>query len=262
MNHLKHLKQAAMVVVLAATPHGAGAYGAIMIADYFPTDVGLKWEYTGTFTSTLIGGTVPINATIETTANQSIHSINTTRFDRLTNLAGDPGNRQFFSVTSSGLNLHREEFNFFNNDFEQSDNPHNVIPAMTDAGQIHMASQTFQGQDLTSTWTGTSTLTVNIVGFEDVMTPAGTFNALKVVVNNVWSVSGFGFTENGTSINTVWLAKGIGRVRLDNEFEDFEDGTFEESGGFSLLLTPEPTSLVLLGLGGFVLVRRRSRYAQ
>lgn len=255
-----------MAVILTALPLGPQAYGAIMVADYFPIDVGLTWEYTGTVNGTAVGGTVPATATIETTANQSVHSINTTPFNRLTNLTGDPGNRQFFSVTSSGLNFHREEFNFLgdNSDFEQVDNAVTLLPAMVNVGDQFTPSVTYHGQDPSGSWTGTWNLTIDVNGFEQVVTPLGTYQALKVTVGNVWNDND---PSNGTSTNTVWLAEGIGRVRLDHEYEDFFNGALEDSGGFSFLLTatnaplPEPTSLVILGLGGLLLLQRRNRCA-
>ena len=96
------------------------------------------------------------------------------------------------------------------------DSPLLGIPAMVNPGQQHVASVDFHGMDPIDSWWSTINLTVDIVDFESVLTPALTFNAFKVIINSIWNDIGIGFTENSDNITTMCLAQRIGRVRDDH----------------------------------------------
>ncbi len=232
------------------------SHGAIMIGDYFPLVSGHVWNYVGA-----VNGTVPATAMIQTVDGGQIHSTATTRVDFLTSIPGESVNRRFFSLTSEGISLHREEYNAAGDDFDQWDAPLNNVPAMVDLNQTYMDFQTYQGQDPDETWTGSTDIAIQIIGFEDITTPAGTFNTLKLTLESEYDEIGVGYTASGTRIGTWWLAPGIGRVRMDETFEDFENGVSEGQVTFSFSLTdttvPEPAgSMILVVTGGLVLASR------
>ncbi len=92
----------------------------------------------------------------------------------------------------------------------------------------------------------------NVLGFEDVTVPAGTFtNALKISYLD---------TENGYGIwtTTSYFAKGVGEIK----WEEIGSGDTLQIGQLtSYTVTPEPIScaLFLLGGGAMALVRRKTK---
>ncbi len=257
------LKPVLIVLMVAFALMAGPARGAIILADYFPMDLGRTWEYTGqvTFGTTTTPGTM----SVEAAANQTIHGINTTRLDHTFPEIGAI-ERRFFSLTSSGLSLHREEFDETGNDYDQWVNPLNTAPAMIDENTPYSDTQDYNGEIVAEgdAWTGNTQFDVNVMAFEDVTTPAGTFNALKVSFTSTWSETGVGndYAANGTTTGTWWLAQGIGRVKIERSFQDFEDGEITEEGTVSFELVPEPGSLALVAVGGLLITTRRLRWQQ
>jgi len=84
----------------------------------------------------------------------------------------------------------------------------------------------------------------NVLGFEDVTVPAGSFNALKLAYLN---------TENGINTNAItsYLAKGVGEIKWE-ELGNHPGApqTLQVGQLTSYTVTPEPISCALFLLGG------------
>lgn len=246
---------------------GAGQAQAetVDIADYFTgTVIGKTIDYTGTLR---LGGPsealTPLDATINPDSNLTIHGVVTTRSARTSSLGFDPGSANFFSLTPSGLSLHREEDALTYVSTTLYDAPVVILPSMITTGQSYAFSGGYSGTTPSESdaWTGTLSGTATVVGFESINVPAGTFSALRVDIDTDWSESGTSlegaYSGTGDTDQTWWLAKGIGLVKQSSVATD---SYFEPDSYFELnieAVTPEPSSLAIIALGGLTIIRRR-----
>lgn len=89
------------------------------------------------------------------------------------------------------------------------------MPSTIQVGKTYSYTRNYSGSDISgpdagNTWTGSETGTFQVVGWENVTTPAGTFQTLKIVHDFTWSDVG-GDTEH--HIETAWYARNIGVVQ-------------------------------------------------
>ena len=221
-----------VVVTLIVAGVGKAGGGTINVADYFPMTIGpaLNYEITGDITGT---------ATIEASTTIGIHQTIATIFSQPTDIPEDTGERIYFSITEQGLNQHREDF-ILSQEFNQWNAAMNLAPRMVEIGQTYDYSGAYFGQDDEDQWTGETTGSIEIIGFESVDTPAGTFsNALKVTINTAFTEeeNDQSWTGDGSAVKHWWFVEGLGRVRLDRDFEEEYSYGDSESASFSFKLT-------------------------
>jgi len=147
------------------------------------------------------------------------------------------GLREDYRLNASGLSL-RFEYGTAPGSgaviYTQTYNPAwQVSPATVTNGQVIVSAANYAGTEPGDNWTGNADGSLTIGPVESVVTPAGTFSALKAIFISTWAETGVGYTTSGITTQIWWMAKSVGVVQFDYGYEE----TYLESGG-----TPETES--------------------
>ena len=212
------------LAVFCAALGGAGSSPAqvLNLHEYFP---GLKqgnaWQYTADVRLSPGDAFATFGATLATGTPISIHGVQATPLEMTSTFPGDVGSSRTYSLDPGGLHQHREDFDLTSADFETYPAPVDLAPAQISVGQTYPFVFNYSGQSPADndTWSGATNGSIQVIGFETINVPAGTFNALRVDFDTAWSetgvVGGVGYAGNGAVDETWWLVNGLGIVRQD-----------------------------------------------
>ncbi len=192
---------------------------AVNVAEYFPVNPGAQWEYT------LPGGTQTRRVDA---ATLTLHGSAASGF-RITSGAQFQG-RQWWSA-SAGLQLHRV-------DEDETAAPKGLrfkqalgyLPADVSVGtamdSIVGFAQVASGAPDPAVYPGEVEVGTQVEAAETLTTAAGKFDCLRVGIFELWMVNGT-VTYSGSS--TMWIAKGVGMVRLSDDTGTLELKAFSGS---------------------------------
>jgi hypothetical protein len=222
---------------------------AYSLADYFPTTIGATWHYQAQINS--------VSATKDTVAAATVNDMGfaTTRFDSHITRPDDPEDDQdFYVLDNAGLHYVDSDSITTGDDLMQSYTGGLLLcPATFQIGQTFQHSAPINGNsDQTGPFTGTETGHTTIAGFENVTTPAGTFLALKIVLQDTFTINVTGPIATGTITDTRWLVRTLGVVREDETTAtNFLDGSHEvDTNNIQLTSSSLLTGRIGFGLTG------------
>jgi len=212
-----------LLVMICLCPPRPVSAQSVAIGGYLPgLNPGNVWQYDAAARFGPSEAYNPASLTLAIGTPISIHGVNATPVERTSNLPFDVGDSRTFSFGAGGLRLHREDFDLTATNFETPPGPVSLLPASVDLGQSYPFAYNFSGQAPADNdaWSGSLNGTIQIVGFESVTVPAGTYNALKLVYSTAWSESGSAngqaYSGTGGLTQTWWLAQNIGIVKLES----------------------------------------------
>lgn len=162
----------------------------------------------------------------------------------------DEGLRQKFRLNTSGLALLSEEGVAVGGaavSTETHTPPWVVAPVSLSAEQTVNSTTTYAGSEPGVIWNGTANGTFVVGGSESVVTPTGTFTALKLTFTSAWMETGTGYTANGTTTQTWWVVPDLGIVKLEYAFQEnvTEAGQTETETGQLTFVLKTSTRLAL-----------------
>jgi hypothetical protein len=208
---------------------------SISSADYFyPLVPQAAWEYK-------LGNNDRVNRVVLPTS-KTIH--NTTTLGVREVMAGQLRSVIWVSA-NAGVRLHRMEFDeTAAPEGYHFDQPIIYLPATVEAGGAYPYSVNVaavgQGESPPAEFPGTVQGNTQVIGFETITAPAGTFNCLKVVIAEDWSM--FGIPVYAFSY-TWWLAKGVGIVKsIDETGESMELISYSIPSTGAPTITTQPQS--------------------
>ncbi|MBL9139439.1 MAG: immunoglobulin domain-containing protein [Verrucomicrobiales bacterium] len=183
-------------VLLAVAFRASGAYQAV---DYtYPLRAGLRWEYDVANVGTVVR---EVGSSTEWFPGRTAWSVRTSLAGTLLSV--------LWQSTDAGLQLHRIEYPLDDASLVLAQ-PLTFLPATFDVGQTYQASVkagiAVSGQ--AGGLTGDFGVSVSVEAVERVTVPAGTYDAVKVRVQD---------TEG--TVETWWLARGVGTVKLDSNLD-------------------------------------------
>ncbi len=213
-------KQAVLSAALGVA--GPASAQVLNLHEYFP---GLKqgnaWQYTADVRLAPGDPFTTFSATLATGPPITVHGVQATPLEFTSTFPGDVGSSRTYSLDPGGLHQHREDFDLTSADFETYPAPADLAPAQITVGQAYPFSFTYNGQSPADndTWSGSTNGSVQVIGFENISVPSGSFNALRVDFDTSWSetgvIGGIGYAGNGVVEETWWLVDGLGIVRQD-----------------------------------------------
>lgn len=230
----RSLRRGALIAALLALGAGAAEPArALQAVDYLPLVPGTSWTRSspfGTFTETVLPGTVMVNGVATRVVELSQGGVAITRFH--------------YTVDASGARVHRISFPTTGESWTY-DPPYGILPG----GNFSVGTEfsetsaiTVAGATQPAPHQRTNELTVSRI--ESVTVPAGTFTAL--VVENEGSQFGSPVTS------TVWFAEGVGIVKTSTNTGSF---TIVEE----LTALPEPAGAAGAALAALVALAARQR---
>lgn len=199
---------------------GGDAVTGLCANPFFPVVNGATWTYSATggiedfgFTNTITNAGAD-GFTLETayTLEGNLHTSQgwACQADGLVALEYNGGPSA--ALSAEGLSV----------DYVTTANSGITIPANLAVGSSWSQTMQLEGdmtlaEGMTGTATGGVTYTANAVGTESVSTPAGTFDAIKVEMqqdfNVTASLSGVTVPLSFTGVTTVWYVSGVGMVK-------------------------------------------------
>jgi hypothetical protein len=209
-----------LVVVLLCGLLWSGELFAITTAPYYPIVAGNSWTYNssyfGTYTTTVLNGTVPVNGVATFVLQDS-----------------DDGLQSYITNDQNGIRLHRqfEPSGWIDGQWYASfDITYSPPIKMAEAEMTVGASLFSTGSAITTvsglgTFYLTYSLTSSIDGLENVTVPAGTYQAVKITQSLTITGNIQGSYVYETSSSTTWLVKGLGEVKYS---ELDSDGLWQE----------------------------------
>lgn len=219
---------------------------AFAISDLYPLESGQQWNFSGTANGR------SATAVMSSAGGFSEGGALATRLrTTITTSLGSTIDARYFVQDSQGLRLVRRDLQEGgSSQIERFTTPLRVAPVSFDAGTV----QTYNGTASATTnglpWTETASGSVTFSGEESVVTPAGTFRAVRFTRVGTLTGQGNGWTATGSTTETQWVVRGVGIVRIEySQTEQFSDGSVQ-SDNLDLSLT---SSTLLSARTGFLL---------
>jgi len=187
---------------------------AFAIADYFPVSGGNTWQYSGTENG------LPATSSVTSTAGVAEGGASTTRFQ--TQFVSSPELSRtvsnFFNVTGAGLRWFRADVTIqgATTVFRFASGGVITVPASVTDGQVFSFSAPYTSGSGGNAGSGLLSATRTYLGLEEIVTPAGTFTALKVVESSTENGQINGVMYSGTLMVSSWLVRGLGGVRIES----------------------------------------------
>lgn len=181
------------------------------VSDYFPLGLGDTWTYLKNdiaYETDTVSGTETIDSVVAT------------------KVEADDGYYLLWTLDSNGLRRYKMYDVYSSGGWEQEiyDPPITFLPAEVSIGTVYPYSTTLYYSDSEGfSTTGTASGSMSVVGLESVTVPAGAFvDCVKIGIIENYTYSGSFYSE--TNKGTLWVAKGVGYVRLTMTEIDFENG--------------------------------------
>ena len=209
-------------------------------ADYFPLGLNQAREY-------ILVQTDPAGITyssrvvsVVAAAGVDVNGAATTEVRKFSD--GTHSSSSFYSFNEVGLQLHASTHRY-SGGWRRTDfgTALTMCPADVSVGSQYGSTAPWQGVWSTGeVWTGTCLQEATVLGFEEIVTPAGTFNALRVRFVTNANKSGGGVDLTISDNYDAWLVEGLGMVA--------ESGVMSETTGestkvwaFSYQLADQPS---------------------
>lgn len=181
----------------------------IATAPYYPLASGASWLYRGQeagqtyeFRREVDPGTTTLHGTATYTVRES---------------SGGEANLHYFS-TNSGVRLHAEVYGSWMRVEMQT--PHILVPATISVGAKYSYATPVTVSSIEGTSAGMARSSADIQGRESVTVPAGTFQTIKIKIDESWEIDGEVVEQTQT---TMWLAEGVGMVKSIESGFDYTD---------------------------------------
>ncbi len=241
------------VLALLLTPRGDSA-AASLAADALPLETGNSWLYTNLLSPEdelrVVTGSAPVGSST-TLVLETIGGTNDGGMQFLTNGGGGLQVRKLILALALG-----------DAETEELSPPLTLLPAEFDVGTMLMGmgivSVTIDFFGTPTTFDTRWESTVAVTAFEQVIVPAGTFDAFRVESTLGFStLPPFPLPIEITLSDTSWYALGVGVVKQEGVFDGDPFSLELVSTNVSV---PEPAAGVLLGLSlaSLALARRRN----
>ena len=193
-------------------------------AEYFPLDGGLTRYYQTTQTdpgsNKLHEQVVRSFVALNTTEINGIETYELQKFYNQRHLTNT-----FYTMDDNGLYLHgQSHLSGGNWNLTSFDSPFLMCPADIYVGMTVSETGTWRGTSKNQPWTGTYRQDLQVLGFEQVVTAAGTFNALKLKFDITASKGPDGARVAINDQYTVWLVSGLGMVSEEGIWTEMHDG--------------------------------------
>jgi hypothetical protein len=195
-------------VNLVFVPINIGAELNYKTADYYPLGQGDTWTYVDDesgYTTWTVSGTETINGVIASKVMDM----------------SEPGAYHLYTADNSGLTMYKFYERNKYNAWEQTifSPPLIYIPGEISEGKTYTSATMYS----TSSSTASISVQITVKGIEDITVIAGTFkDCLKLNTKRNINSSDGRFTQSYEG--TVWLAKGIGRVKETGQSTNIIDG--------------------------------------
>ena len=203
-------------IVVTVTPGEDAPLGQgttnIPVSELVPLAVGNSWNYIGTDTYGAMTRSVTTPGGINTGGTFAYQLRQTD-----TGLAGTDVTSYYLSGVA-GLKLHRRDWTedvYSGLYYTEVENyaPLSLLPATVSVGDVITFTGGFSGTSAVDVWTGYVNGQFNVVSRETAVTPAGTFNALKMTMSAQRSRDIVGGTEWQTFTSTFWFEEDVGLVQ-------------------------------------------------
>lgn len=184
----------------------------LSFADYFPLLPGAVRRYRFRLTDPDGRSTTSAVRSVVTADPVQFNGDQTTELRKFLN--GRHISSTYYSFDVDGLHIHGQE-QFADGQWTSIgfDQALMMAPADVSIGMVHNATASWTGAAPDgSEWTGTYSQQVTVVGFEEITTPAGTYNALRLQFQINADKSGDGVDAAIGDAYDAWLAEGVGVV--------------------------------------------------
>jgi hypothetical protein len=219
---------------------------AFATSDYYPLESGQQWTFSGTANGR------SATAVMTSAGGFSEGGATATRLrTAITTSLGTSTDSRYFAQDAQGLRLVRRDLREGgSSQVERFTSGLRVAPAAFNAGTVQPYSGSANATTDGTPWTETVSGNVTFSGEETIVTPAGTFAAVRFTRVGSLTGQGTGWSATGSTTETRWVVRGVGIVRIEySQTEHFSDGS-TVSDTVDLSLTG---STLLSALTGFVL---------
>jgi hypothetical protein len=195
-------------------------------ADYMPLIAGDQWAYAGTLNG------APATAVATLSAGGSIAGFATSRLTTV--LSPSDGSAastdtRYFAHTPTGLRLFRQNVGrpSLTTDVLFGAGARLATISVTDGVNVHVVKSLNGTSSDGRAWSGSFVGDVSIVGLENIVVGAGSFEALRIsFTGDIAETGTTGWTAVGHMQETRWLVRGVGAVRVDYASAlSYSDGT-------------------------------------
>ena len=212
MRGVPHVVAGAFVLILGLAAQATAAFLAV---DYLPIAPGDTWTYAVNGSGTMTRTVLPELETVNGVPTYILEDAG----------GGFTGRRQNVTNGTAGARVHK----IFEPDSSGPDTtgvfdpPQIYLGVEVDAGEVIESNGdialTFEGY---GTYPLSYSASTHVIGVETVVVPAGTFDALRVDTSLTISGTILGEPISETSLETDWLAFGIGTVKAVADGDTFE----------------------------------------
>ncbi len=224
------------------------------IADYLPLNTGDQWSYAGTLNG------IPATAVASLSPGGTISGFSTSRLSTVLSPTdgGTPStDTRYFAHTATGLRLFRQDLNepTLSSSVLFGLGARLATSSVTDGVNVHIVKSLTGTSSDGRAWSGQFIGDFAVVGLENITVGAGSFEALRITLSgNITQNGTTGWTAEGHIIETRWLVRGVGPVRVDyasaTDFSDIPDQSFRYNMGLtSATRLAGVTSLLVRGKG-------------
>ncbi len=185
---------------------------SVDLRDFLSYDIGDQWTYSGTVSNS--GTTLPIRSVNKNARAAFGFEGIEIEVDITLDGEGQPTATVETTLNANGKSILNASVNGTTSTFTP---PQRELPLTLTVGQTTQSS----GQIESFPDEGTYSLSTTIVGIEQVNTPLGSFQALKIQVNSSTTIEQFGIgLVTSTNNSTRWYARGIGEIKSEIQIND------------------------------------------